>query len=422
MNRLLFASLALLLTSISCAADTCTIKGEIINRDSKVLLIRPTSIGFRSFINDPQKVLITDGKFVHTFSFKHFEAYELIFEDEMEKGSWIPIKFFPADGIVEFRLYPKDEYKKNTITGGELNDQYQKYLLLNASIFDTRRDELMKVQEQLIRTDEYESAGYKEWLTKLRAVKSGEHDAKVPIYQKLEELQKTYARYTDKAKALFINPYDSLLEAELEWKYDYIRQNISFVSYYLIWTDVEMQMKNVSAIAKLVTGVFPSYQLKYPDHIYTSHLASQIAGIKTIMVGNKYINIKATSVAGDTVQLSDAIGNKVALLDFWGSWCGPCIAKSRLVVPVYSQYKDRGFTVVGIAREFNNLDAVKNRLKKERFSWLNLVDLDDKQNIWSSYGISNGVGLMVLVDKDGTILSIDPKIEELELILKKKLR
>lgn len=97
-----------------------------------------------------------------------------------------------------------------------------------------------------------------------------------------------------------------------------------------------------------------------------------------------------------------------------------CIAKSRLVVPVYEQYKNKGFKVVGIAREFKDTDAVKRRINKEKFSWLNLVELDDKQNNWNTYGISNGVGLMILVDRDGTILSIDPKIEDLEAILQQK--
>lgn len=113
--------------------------------------------------------------------------------------------------------------------------------------------------------------------------------------------------------------------------------------------------------------------------------------------------------------------NKIALIDFWGSWCGPCIAKIRLVVPIYNKYKNKGFAVVGIAREFQSTDALKLRLSKEQFSWTNLVELDDKQKIWNRYGISNGVGLMVLVDRDGTILAIDPKPEEIEKILQKKL-
>ena len=150
-------------------------------------------------------------------------------------------------------------------------------------------------------------------------------------------------------------------------------------------------------------------------------IEKQIFGLKAIAVGSKYIDVKLPSISGDTIQLSNVIKNHIALIDLWGSWCGPCIVKSRLVVPIYAQYKDKGFKVVGIAREFKNTDAVKRRISKEQFAWLNLVELDDKQNVWNTYGISNGTGLMILVDKDGTILSVDPKPEELEKILKEKL-
>ena len=83
----------------------------------------------------------------------------------------------------------------------------------------------------------------------------------------MEELEKTYARYTEKAKTLFALPYDSLMNVELKWKYEYIKNNISIVGYYLIWRDVGMQMKKKQLVAQLVAEVFPLYQKKYPDNI-----------------------------------------------------------------------------------------------------------------------------------------------------------
>ena len=279
----------------------------------------------------------------------------------------------------------------------------------------------MKTQNDLSESDEYDSPEYKELTRQLRATKSDDHEARVPIYQKRQEMEKTHARYTEKAKQLFVDPYDSLIKVELIWKYKYIEDNPSIVSYYFIWSDVEMQMKDNPLVKQLVTNVFTLFESKYPEHIYSKMIGAQVAGLKTINVGNKYIDISAPSVDGDTIQLSKIIQNQVALIDMWGSWCGTCIAKSRLVVPIYEQYKDKGFKVVGIAREFKNTEAVKRRLSKEQFSWINLVELDDRQNIWNTYGISNGAGLMILVDKDGTILSIDPKPDELENVLQQKL-
>lgn len=345
----------------------------------------------------------------------------MIFEDEIKKGSWRAITFFPTEGVVELKLYPQDNWAKNIINGGVLNAEFESYQVTNREIFDKRRNQLLKIQDELSQNDEYDTPEYQELTNQLRATKSDDHNARVSVFQKREELEKTYARYTEKAKRLFIEPYDSLIEAELNWRYEYIKNNPSIVSFYLMWSDVEMQMKDNPRVAQLVMRVFPMYEKGYPEHTYTKIVGNQIAGLRTIKIGNKYIDVKAPTVDGDTVQLSTVIQDHVSLIDMWGSWCGPCIAKSRLVVPIYEQYKDKGFRIVGIAREFKNTDAAKKRIIKEKFSWLNLVELDDRQNIWNTYGISNGTGLMVLVDKDGTILSIDPKPEELEEILRQKL-
>lgn len=417
MNKLILTFSLILFSLSSFAQMNCTIKGKIINRESKNLLLRKCSDGYKLFMNNPTTIPIKNGQFNYTFSFKYFEAYELIFEEELESGSWTTILFFCTNGTIQFVLNPKDQLNKNTVSGGVFNQKYTSYQSANKTAFEKSKSVLMGIQKELVKTDQYESDEFKEVLKKLRAIQSNDHDAKMPIYNKMEELEKTYARYTEKAKRLYTEPYDSLMNVELKWKYDYIKRNMSIVGYYLIWIDVERQMKNNQLVAQLVSEVFPLYQKKYPDHIYTKLIATQLAGQQTITIGGKYIDFKAPSIKGDTVQLSNVIKNHVALIDFWGSWCGPCIAKSRLVVPIYEQYKDKGFKVVGIAREFVNTEDVKMRLSKEQFTWLNLVDLDDKLNIWNKYGISNGTGLMVLVDKNGTILAIDPKPEELKKIL-----
>jgi peroxiredoxin len=309
----------------------------------------------------------------------------------------------------------------NTITGGELNSNYAQFLQTANSLFDKRRLEIYSIRETLSINDEFESIEYKKVLLQLRATKSDDYASRIPIHQKMDEMEKTHTRYTEKAKLLFVDPFDSLKNAEVQWKYDFIKNNVSLMSYYLIWTDVVRELKKHPLTANLITEVFPLFERKYPNHIYTKKIGAELAGLQTIKPGNKFIDFKAPSIEGDTIQLSKIINNHVALIDLWGSWCAPCIAKSRLVVPLYHQYKDKGFVVVGIAREFKNTDAVKKRLSKEQFSWLNLIELDDRLNIWNTYGISNGAGLMLLVDKDGTILAIDPKPEELEKILHEKL-
>lgn len=398
----------------------CTIKGLVLNRDSKVLTIRKTSESFRSFLNNYEKIEIRNGKFEHTFSYSEAEAYELIFEDELNNGAWRGITFFPINGTVQFRLHPQENWDLNEIKGGKLNAEYKKYQEASKKLFAQRKNELQKISSELQKQNEYNSPAYEEISRQIGNAKS--QDEKVLLFQKRDELEKTHGRYTEKAKRLFRDPYDSLIASELTWKYDYMQKNPSLLSYFLLWSDVEMQLKRNFLVAKLVESVYADFEEKYPDHSYTKLISAQLEGLRTITPGKKYIDLKAPSVThNDTLQLSAIINNHVTLIDLWGSWCGPCIAKTRLVFPIYEKYKDKGFKIVGIAREFTSTDAVKKRIEAERYPWENLYDLDDKLNIWNQYGISNGVGLMVLVDKDGTVLSVDPKPEDLEKILNEKL-
>ena len=118
--------------------------------------------------------------------------------------------------------------------------------------------------------------------------------------------------------------------------------------------------------------------------------------------------------------LSKEIEGKVALIDLWASWCGSCRRTSKSMIPLYEKYKERGFTVVGVARESKRED-MERALARDGYPWLNLLELQDEHKIWERYGVSRAGGITVLVDRDGIILAVSPTAEEVERILQEKL-
>lgn len=64
---------------------------------------------------------------------------------------------------------------------------------------------------------------------------------------------------------------------------------------------------------------------------------------------------------------SISLKEKVAMIDLWVSWFDPCRRKSQSMIPVYEAYKDKGFTIVGVARE-ENLTAGMNAAKSINIS------------------------------------------------------
>ena len=356
---------------------TCIIKGKVVGRDSKNILLKKATDDVRTVrITIP----IKDNTFEYKLSIPASEAYELIFEDELHNGVGRPIVFFPESGEINFILYPMAEYEKNEITGGALNQVF--------------KDFNMAVEEDLKPKFEPKYKALQDSLDMLISNSEGE-SAKAKLIK-------------EKMKAAY--------QETIEWRYNYIKNNPTLVSYYFLIDDL-LNIKNNGFNIEDIRDGFNIISKKYPQHPYTERLRTMLESYEGIRVGGRYIDFSAPDLNGNTVKLSDLIRDKVTLLDLWASWCGPCIRTSRTIIPVYEEFKDKGFTVIGVARESKNSKKMEKVLEREQYPWLNLIELDDKNEIWRKYNLSFAGGGIFLVDKEGKIVAIDPSAEELREIL-----
>ena len=165
---------------------------------------------------------------------------------------------------------------------------------------------------------------------------------------------------------------------------------------------------------------FEPYLTLYHDKLtnyYPGHpIHEQIATAETayrLQPGKPYIDYMVRNTDGQLVPISTLTKGKVALIDLWASWCGPCRRHSIAMIPIYEKYKDKGFTVIAIARESNRED-MENAAKKDGYPWPSLLELNDENQVWRKNGAGNAGGAMYLIDRDGTILSTSTDAEELE--------
>jgi peroxiredoxin len=411
-----FILLSITIIFFNCSTEKdqfLEINGKTVGIDTKSILLVKTGqfLDSDSIIEIP----VTDGKFHYKTKLDFPESVELFLgKAKNQGGRYMPL--FLQNEKIDLTIYSEEEFDKNLVVGGKLNSQYKKYKESYENKFNSRIKPLQDSISLLFENDQYNSDKAKPLYAELRKAKS--QDEKIIIYKKIEDLKEANQHLNPKAE-IIENKLKPIYEEQKQFQQEYIENNPSIVSYSFFLKDLMYNKKNIDI--NLAKNNLQILSKANPNHPYNKLASNLTDAIENIKVGKKYTDFSAPDLNGNEIKLSDKIDGKITLLDLWATWCGPCIAKSRTMVPLYDEFKDKGFTIVGVAGERKNTDRLVRFLEKEKWPWLNLVELDKQNNIWQKYNVDGGGGGIFLIDENGLILTKDPTAEEVRKELESRL-
>ncbi len=132
-----------------------------------------------------------------------------------------------------------------------------------------------------------------------------------------------------------------------------------------------------------------------------------------LKVGAMPIAISGNDLAGKPVSLEQYKG-KVLLIDFWATWCVPCVAELPNVISAYKKYHSKGFDVVGVSLDQANSQAkVTSFIQEKGMPWRQIYD----GKYWQAanakaYGVMS-IPFTLLVGTDGKIAAVGARGEDL---------
>ena len=378
-------------------------------------------------VDEPRfHVKAKDGKFSYDIETDYPRLYEVFFLKQYTSGRWYSGKFLVENCNVNVTMY-KDKRVRIASTGEEgrkheVKDSLEDVLFWNpVQAIDDQLDDPNR------RTDYFKA----DFISAIKEARTMDVEKQPKAY--VDSIRQVIDHYMQDKREKFTaagwqlqQRRDSITDGLQPFRLSYAEEHPMLWTLYDILDAIQV-LNDANEFVNFDPSKWEPYLTLYHDkyiHLYSGHpVHEQIVTAETaycLQPGKPYIDYTVRNIDDQLVPISTLIRGKVALIDLWASWCGPCRRHSIAMIPVYERYKDQGFTVIAIARE-KNAEAMQKAMENDGYPWPSLLELNDENQVWRKNGAGNAGGAMYLVDRDGTILSTSTDAEELEPLIKKAL-
>lgn len=189
----------------------------------------------------------------------------------------------------------------------------------------------------------------------------------------------------------------------LDYKKDFVRNHAdSYVGHYVL-DDMkyDLELADVKELASLLTN----------ESAYRDNVVKFIESNQRVELGQPFIDFTLQTADGKDVNLAEIIkNNKVTLVDFWASWCGPCRNENPVVKAAYEKYHAKGLEIVGVSVDRNEA-AWLQAVEEDALPYIQVRDAEGVAG--DNYAVVY-IPCNFLYDQNGVMIAKGLRGEELE--------
>lgn len=181
----------------------------------------------------------------------------------------------------------------------------------------------------------------------------------------------------------------------------------------LLWVTAQQVEKSPEKKAKL----YKRLAAEFPKSQFAPMAEAQLKLSEAI--GKPFELSFKDAVKGKEISMKDLKG-KVVVIDFWATWCGPCVAEMPNMKKLYAEYKEKGVEFIGVSldapKDEGGLDKLKEFVEKNEITWPQYYQGNGWESEFSkSWGISS-IPAVFIVDAEGKLHSTEARGQLEDLI------
>lgn len=230
-----------------------------------------------------------------------------------------------------------------------------------------------------------------------------------PTYDAMRAAGETNTNPAEEIKAVeaYVKASNEHRKELIDFTETEIGTSIALYGTVLRWTGDE----EVSRLESLVNA----FEDKHPNLSMTKAMKDKVTRYKRTAIGATAPIISEVDSSGNILNLYDAKG-EVTLIDFWASWCGPCLRQVPDLLDAYDKYHDKGFEIYGVSVDSKE-KSWKSAIAKYAMPWPNVSDLKGWGSKTAADYNATFVPYNLLLDSDGKIIAKNLHSKELQVKL-----